>query len=341
MTGLTGRNGTPGLTAGTHHQSQFLANHGTHTTGFRGTNLNHANNNLGHHNWNHNGNWNHRNYFFSPFFFGGFWPWWGYGYGYGYPYWRSGFWGYPFGWGFGYPFLGLWGMYGGYGYGGYGGGYSGYPYYAYNPYCTYGYGMYGTDELAGANQDAVNQQAPDQVGEFAAAGETDFKAGNYEAAVRDWRHALLDDPNNGTLVMMLGQALFANGKFDEAAGAVQQGMMLLPDAQWGVVVSNYTELYPKIGDYTNQLRALEKAVSDQPDSAGLRFLVGYHYGYLGYPQDAVKQLTKAKTLAPQDEMAKRLYDVFEAKVNKGEGKPAGKKADADLPPQAKSDLPKF
>ena len=141
---------------------------------------------------------------------------------------------------------------------------------------------------------------------------------------------------------MLAQALFATGKNDEAAGAVQQAMMMLPDDQWGVVVSNYTELYPKVGDYTNQLRALEKAVKEKPDSPALRFLVGYHYGYLGYPADAVKQLAKAKALAPQDEMAKRLFDVFAAKAGKGDDKPAGKKeANSDLPPQAKAALPTF
>ena len=105
-----------------------------------------------------------------------------------------------------------------------------------------------------------------QIGEFAAVGETDFKAGNYDAAVRDWRHAMLDDPSNGTLLLMFAQALFATGKFDEAAGAVQQGMLMLPAEQWGVVVKNYTELYPKVGEYTKQLRALETAVKSQPDS---------------------------------------------------------------------------
>ena len=251
------------------------------------------------------------------------WPYW---YGYGYPF-------------FGYPFLGLWGMYGGYGSGGYGGGYGygyGYPYYAYSPY---GYGAYGTDELADANQ-VAQQPADSQIGEFAAAGETDFKSSNYEAAVRDWRHAILDDQSNGTLVMMLAQALFATGKYDEAAGAVQQAMQMLPEDQWGVVVKNYTELYPKVGEYTNQLRALEKAVKETPDSPALRFLVGYHYGYLGYPQDAIKQLDKAKTLAPQDEMAKRLYEQFQAKVDKKD-EPSAKKGNPELPAQAKAAQPTF
>ncbi len=151
---------------------------------------------------------------------------------------------------------------------------------------------------------AQQQAAPELAGDatsaqrFAAEGELDFKTGDYEGAVHSWRHAIVDDPDNGTLVMMMAQALFATGKFDEAAGAVQQGMAMLPPDQWGVVVGNYAELYSNIGDYTTQLRALEKAVKDKPDSPALRFLVGYHYGYLGYPEDALRQLTKAKELAP-------------------------------------------
>ena len=65
---------------------------------------------------------------------------------------------------------------------------------------------------------------------------------------------------------MFAQALFATGKFDESAGAVQQAMVMLPPDQWGVVVKNYTELYPKVAEYTKQLRALETAVKEQPDS---------------------------------------------------------------------------
>ena len=48
-------------------------------------------------------------------------------------------------------------------------------------------------------------------------------------------------------------------------------MQMLPEDQWGVVVSNYRELYPKVGNYTDQLRALEKQMKDKPDSAALRF----------------------------------------------------------------------
>jgi tetratricopeptide (TPR) repeat protein len=263
-------------------------------------------NNFGHH---------HNRGFFNPFF------------------------GFPF-FGFGYPFFGFgYGLYGlGYGYGyGYG-----YPYYyGYNPYAyyngPYGYG-YGNYAYPYSNPQTAPTQ-PATTGSdaevFAQKGENDFKAGDYKSAVYAWRHALLDDAQNGVLTLMLAQGLFATGSFDEAAGAVQQGLQMLPEDQWGVVVSNFRELYGKVGDYTTQLRALEKAVKQQPDDPGARFLLGYHYGFLGYPQQAVKQLDKALELAPADQLAQKLRDQFNAKLPKpadANGKaPADKEAGGGQP----------
>ena len=148
---------------------------------------------------------------------------------------------------------------------------------------------------------------------YGAVGETSFKGGDFKGAARAWQHGLVDDPNNGVLALMLGQSLFATEQFSEAAGTTQFGMQILPQDQWNVVVKNFRELYGKVDEYTNQLRALEKAVKDKPDEPALRFLLGYHYGFLGYPADATKQLEKCLALAPQDEMAQKLLNVFTGK----------------------------
>jgi len=151
-------------------------------------------------------------------------------------------------------------------------------------------------------------------GSFADRGEAAFKAGDYKGAVYAWRHALVDDTKNPVVVMMLSQALFATGQFDEAAGAAETAMHVLPKDQWGVVARNYKELYGNAADYANQLRALEKAVGEKPNEPALRFLAGYHYAYLGFPQQAVDQLDKALKLNPKDEMAKLLRDEMRAKL---------------------------
>jgi Tfp pilus assembly protein PilF len=252
----------------------------------------------------------------------------GYGYGWGYPY------GYGYGYGLGLGFgSGLYGGYGGYGYGGYGYGYPGYGYYGYDQYgAGYGGGYgaaydpspYNGSSSSSSPPAAAHAAKPMQADsstlkaarDFADKGEAEFRAGDYDAAVYALRHAAVDDPNNAVVTLLLGQALFATGKFDEAAGATQAAMRQLTKERWGVVISHYTELYRDTKDYTQQLRALERAMKEKPDEPALRFLAGFHYAYLGFTQQAVEQLERALKLAPRDEMARQLRDDLHSKLAK-------------------------
>jgi Flp pilus assembly protein TadD len=285
-------------------------------------------------------------------------PW--FGYGLYNPWWYDPWWygAYPYGFypGFGFSYhsrhfgIGI-GVPFDYGYG--------WPYYAYEPICAYPPPVYGdaggyaaapgyaarieteppaaiaadgepsiaTD--AAARGPALQATPPGKPGaglsastsDFARQGERAFKQRDYETAVKHWRHALLDEPKNGTLVMMLAQGLFAVGQYDEAAGATQAAMGMMPAEQWGVVVQNYTELYGNAQDYVDQWKALEKAVKEKPDDPAVRFLTGFHYGFMGYPADAVKQLDKLVELAPKDQMGKRLRDMMAERAKEKEPKP--------------------
>jgi Tfp pilus assembly protein PilF len=170
-----------------------------------------------------------------------------------------------------------------------------------------GWGIYGSHAarypLASAQQ---IQKSADAI----ARGEREFRAGQYQDALRDWEHAMVDTPTNGAVALLAAQALFALGRFDDAAGAVQMGMQLLDQDQWGNVVRNYPQLYPDIGRYTNQLRELENARDATPSDPALRFLLGYHFGYLGYPRQAARELDKALELEPKDLGSQRLREVL-------------------------------
>lgn len=305
------------------------------------------------HNWNGH-NWNGHGWNGNIWRGNGIgWGWRGFnrgffGFGFGYPGFGFGF-GYGLGFGYcGWPYWfgsGLYGLayglvldgYGGYGYGGY------YGDFGYDPYCTgYGYGSGGwggfndagavaavdpQENGLAANQPGVNTPKPavidaDNAKVFAEKGETAFRARDYKAAAYDWKHAAIDDPTNGVLMMMLSQAFFATGQFDDAAGAAQRGMQFLPKQEWGVVIKNYKELYGSVQDFTDQLRALEKAVKEKPNDPALRFLAGFQYAYLGYPKEAVDQLEKGLKFAPRDEMAKKLRDEMAAKLPKAIEPPA-------------------
>ena len=350
--------------AGLHHGGQALGNHHggqfatRHSTGYRhgglnnGTGANHHGHNQwanhqgsggnwnngnwnGHHgNWNnghwngHHGGWNNwnnwgwnrawnRGIFFSPF--------WGFyglgGFGWGWPYYGGWGWGSP--WGYN-RFCG----YGGFGYGGYGYGY---------PYSSYAYTAAYPDTTPVAVADQAQPPAADTAAaadsDFAAQGEAQFKAGDYAGAAKAWRHAIVDDSNNATLFLMMSQALFASGNYDESAGALQMGLMQMPEEQWGVVVENYKELYAPNDDYANQLKALEKSAKENPDDPARQVLLGYHYGYLGYPVQAVVKLNRTMQLAPQDMMAQKLREVMAAKAAaKGQAvEPAPKLPDTPAP----------
>jgi tetratricopeptide (TPR) repeat protein len=145
-------------------------------------------------------------------------------------------------------------------------------------------------------------------------GEADFRAGQYQAAIGAFRHALIDEPNNAGLMLLIAQSLFQTGHWTEAAGATELAMGALPEDKWGTVVQNYTQLYGNIEDYTKQLKALEAAVKQKPDDPAMRFLLGFHFGYLNYPQEAVRELSEAVRLEPRDPAARRLHDVFGAKT---------------------------
>jgi hypothetical protein len=57
-------------------------------------------------------------------------------------------------------------------------------------------------------------------------------------------------------------------------------------------------------------------VKDKPDNPMLRFLLGYHYAYLGFPKESIDQLDRGLKIMPQDEGAKQLREEMRSKLPK-------------------------
>jgi len=291
----------------------------------------------GYDNWNRNGNWNGSGYGnryasyrpglrYSPYGYGGYgYGLGGFGSGFGLGY---GYGPYRYGYGFGnaYPY-GLVGglvsrlLFGGYGlgyggFGGYGLGYGGYG--NYGPFAgAYGYGSttstyYSPTYVTNVPATTTDPNVLPAASDFSAQGEAAFRNGDYDGAVRNWQHAIVDDPQNATLALMIGQALFAQGKYEEAAGAVQAALQNMPPEQWNVVVANAGELYGLPAVYADQVKTLEAAAAQTP-SPDKHFLLGYHHGFLGDPARAVQDLDAGLALAPQDAVMRQLRDTMQAK----------------------------
>lgn len=162
----------------------------------------------------------------------------------------------------------------------------------------------------------VDSAAIEAAKELAEQGKKAFHKGDYARALYSFRHAVVDNPQDPKLLLLLAQALFANGKFDEAAGATQAALHQLPKADWGSVVEHYRQLYGRAEDYTAQLRVLEKAVNNKPEDPALRFLSGYHFAYLGFHKQAIDQFDRGLKLMPGDEIAKELREETSSRLLK-------------------------
>ncbi len=225
-----GRNNTnPAVPSQENSGSRNLANNRNgssqaHSSYYRGENLNNRSVFFGNQGFFNNafigtGNFNTYGNYGRGFGYGGYGGFGGYGLGYG------GNGGYGF-----LPFLGGlglgYGIGGGLGYGGYGGNGAGFG--------SYGAGSNTPTTTPGGNQIVAAEtqppaetpaNPPTSIGtNYVLLGESDFRAAKYQEAIGAFRHALLDEPNNAGLMLMVAQALFQTGRWTEAAAT---------DLRWG------------------------------------------------------------------------------------------------------------
>ena len=80
-------------------------------------------------------------------------------------------------------------------------------------------------------------------------------------------------------------------------------------AEWNDLYGYYDD----VNKYTTQLRALEKASTDNPKSAADHFLLGYQDVMIGAAPDAQSQFAEAVKLTPKDKLA--AHYLTELKAN--------------------------
>lgn len=274
-----------------------------------------------HANWNtHHGNWNNSsgrhhwdNYFHHDYHRG-----WGWGWGPYWP-WYVG-WGVSLGWGgWGYP----------------------YAYNYYDPgnyYYCYSEAPYAAAAPAAAVDAGVAQAAAETQTPVAADGQQDdsealqyysearaaFQQGDYRNALRLASHSAVEAPQNPRTHELISLALFASGNYRGAASEAHAALALGPITDWNGLYGYYND----VEKYTSHVRALEKAVSDNPKSAAEHFLLGYHYLMTGARDNAKAQFAEAVKLTPDDKLAahylKQLQSNSPITPPAPEPKPEGK-----------------
>ena len=275
--------------------------------------------------------------YFSPYGFGlslGFGSPFGYGFGgYGSPFgFGYGSFGAPFGYG-GYGY----GGYNRYGFGGYGSGYGGYggfngigyggsyaggyaPVFVAQPPVAVLSDFAPLPTLPAPPVDqsvippAVEDPAPAPApAGFAAQADQLVRAGKYEDAARAYRHATVDDPQNGTLAVRASQALTAAGKYDEAAGAAQQGFALIDPKDWLAEAKNSAAVFGNPQTAATAYDGLLKASADAKAGPGVKFLSGIAAAGRGDYARASGDFDAVTKLVPQDTIAAQWKTIVEAK----------------------------
>ena len=145
--------------------------------------------------------------------------------------------------------------------------------------------------------------------EYQAQAEQAFRNSAYDQAVRLAGHALVESPNDGKLMLLYAQGLFAIGDYDGAAGAIHRAASLLEPEDWGYVVENYANYYRGNG-FVDQMQRLEGFLESNPDAAAARFLRGYQYGFLGQTEVAIRDLNRALQVESRDQLAAELVHRF-------------------------------
>jgi len=293
--------------------------------------------------WN-NGNWNN-NAFINVGGGGWGYPGWGYGgngwnHGWVNPHyngWYNGGWGGNWGYNGGWwaPFLtgaATWGLVSslggwGLGYGALGYGSAGYvnPYYAAMPASVVATSPYDYSQPviinnyipadtvtatteptqpAAAAEPSASQSSPGDALVDAALAK--FKAGDYTGALAGFDQALKLSPKDSVIHEVRALALFALGRYPEAAAALNAVLATAPGMDW----TTMSNVYGSVDAYTGHLRKLEEFCRTHPDDAAAHFVLGYHYLVGGSSDMAAAALKVVVAKQPGDVVAKRLLEAL-------------------------------
>jgi tetratricopeptide (TPR) repeat protein len=163
---------------------------------------------------------------------------------------------------------------------------------------------------AAAIPEPVNPPANDanvrQAGEYFDNARAAFRDGNYAQAQQLDERAIALTPGDPNLHQFRALTMFAQGRYQNAAGALYAVLAAGPGWDWQTL----STFYANPDTYTGQLRALENFERQNPSVGYAHFLLAYHYLAIDARDAAATQLKKVVRLVPGDRLSASLLKAL-------------------------------
>lgn len=142
-------------------------------------------------------------------------------------------------------------------------------------------------------------------------GREAFAVMEYGRAAQRFRQSIAAAPKQPLAHFLLGQALLALGKYDEAVEAITDGMALRPD--WPASGFRPLALYGEnVAEYPAHLRRLEATLERHPKDPDLLFLYAYQLWFDGRREEARLLFERALPGAAAPEVIDRFLRAMPA-----------------------------
>lgn len=144
-----------------------------------------------------------------------------------------------------------------------------------------------------------------------ALGDLLLREGDYEGAAAAYRKVVEAEPDNSVAKFALADALFALGRYHEAAYMARKG--LTQDPGWLDAEVDKARLFKDLAEFDRLLGMLQASASASAYDNAIWFLLGYQLFYAGRLDEARSALGTCLSLLPGDAIAALMVEKIDAK----------------------------
>ena len=135
-------------------------------------------------------------------------------------------------------------------------------------------------------------------------GDRAFREGRYIDAVQFYAKAVEFAPTEGTLYLVLADALFAAGDYHYGAYAIRRALELDPGLVDAAVDKH--EFYDDPSEFDRQLGVLERYLADHPTDRDARLVLALNYLFGARPEAALLLLESTEAQSLRNDFAAEL-----------------------------------